>query len=118
MATKPTSTGAMRYRIELQSPTGAKDGSGYGQMVDTWTTSATVWAAKDHPLAGNREQVFGDMETAVTRTHWIIHYRDGITTRWRVKEGSDDAPTYYDIMTVHEIGYREKLLLISEKRSP
>lgn len=108
----------MRYRIQIQAPTGAKDAAGYGQLVDTWETVATVWAAKENPLTGNREAVFGDMETAVTRTHWTIWYRDGITTRHRIQEGTDASPTYYDIMTVHDIGYREKLLLITEKRTP
>lgn len=115
---KPTYIGQMRYRIQIQTPTGAKDAAGYGQLVDTWSTLATVWAAKENPLTGNSEKVFGDTETAVTRTNWVIHYRDGITTRHRIQEGTDAAPIYYDIMTVHEIGYRDKLLLISEKRTP
>lgn len=117
MATKPTTIGAMRYRIQIQAPTSAKDASGYGQPVDTWTTVATVWAAKENPLSGSAEKVFGDMETSVTRTNWIIWYRDGITARHRIQEGSDSAPTYYDIMNIHEIGYRDKLLLITEKRT-
>jgi head-tail adaptor len=117
MATKPTSIGAMRYRIQIQSPSAAKDDEGYGQLVDTYTTIATVWAAKENPLAGNTEKVFGDMETSVTRAHWIIHFRDGLSTRHRIQEGPDAAPTYYDIMNIREIGYREKLLLITEKRT-
>lgn len=115
---KPTYIGQMRYRIEIQTPTGAKDAAGYGQLVDTWETLCTVWAAMENPLAGNKEAVFGDLETAVTRTHWVIHYRDGLTTRHRVKEGPDADPTYYDIMAIHPMGYREKLLLITEKRIP
>ena len=113
MATKSTPAGLMRYRIEIQTPTGAKDAAGYGQLVETWETLACVWAAKTNPMAGNKEAVFGDIETAVTRTHFTIHYRDGLTERHRIKEGTS---TYYDIMNIHEIGYRDKLLLITEKR--
>lgn len=115
---KPTNIGLMRYRIQIQTPTGAKDAAGYGQLVDTWETIATVWAAKENPMSGNTEKVFGDIETSVTRTNWIIYYRDGITNRHRIQEGTDASPTYYDIMNVHDIGYRDKLLLITEKRTP
>lgn len=118
MPKAPAYIGEMRWRIELQTPTGAKDAAGFGQMVDTWETLITVWAKKEQPLTGNREAVFGDMETAVTRVNWYIHFRDGLTTRHRIKEGPETNPTYYDIMTIQEIGYRDKLLLITEKRTP
>ncbi|MCB0575609.1 MAG: phage head closure protein [Saprospiraceae bacterium] len=107
---KKTTSGDMRWRIEIQQPSSTQDA--YGQAVDAWATVACVWAKKENPLAGNTEKVFGDVETSVTRTHWIIHHRDGLQPTWRVKEGS----TCYDIMNIHEQGYRETLLLITEKR--
>lgn len=115
---KSVTTGEMRWRIQLQVKTGStKDAAGYGQMVDVYETTATIWAKKENPLTGNTEKVFGDLETSVTRTNWIIHYRDGIGPHThRLQEGTDDNPTYYDIMNTHEIGYRDKLLLITEKR--
>jgi len=114
---KAPSAGEMRYRIEIQEATGAKDGAGYGQMVDTWTTVATVWAAMTNPSAGNREQVYGDVETSVTRVHWTIWHRDDLSTnRHRVRTTLGDTETLYDIMNIQHIGYRDKMVLITEKR--
>lgn len=101
----------MRWRIELQKPSSEKDA--YGQPVDTWDTIACVWAKKENPLAGNTEKVVGDLETSVTRALWYIYWRDDLNERARIKDGN----MLYDIMNIHEVGYRDKLLLITEKRT-
>lgn len=102
--------GQLDRRIEIQQATTTTDA--YGQSIDTWTTLACCWAKVENPLAGNREKVFGDVETSVTRAMITIRYRDGITERHSVLYNGD----YYDIMNIHQIGRRAYLLLICEKR--
>ncbi len=102
--------GQLDRRIEIQQATTTSDA--YGQSIDTWTTLACCWAKVENPLAGNSEKVFGDVETAVTRTHFTIHHRDGLTERHSILYNSE----YYDIMNIHTIGRRAYMLLICEKR--
>jgi len=108
---KQLDTGALSERIEIQEPTEARND--YGEELITWAQVACVWANVAYTNAGNREAVFGDQETAVTRTVFTIWHRDGLTEKHRVVYASQN----YDIMTIQAAGgHRNRLQLICEKR--
>lgn len=45
--------GRLRKRVTIETKTTAQDG--YGEMVETWAASATVWGELTPLLAGTRE---------------------------------------------------------------
>ena len=74
----------MKHRVALQSVAQASDGQ--GGFTDTWTTSATVWAAIE-PLNGFEK--LQAMQLASPVTHKVtIRYRAGVTTKDRLLYGS------------------------------
>jgi SPP1 family predicted phage head-tail adaptor len=76
--------GDLRRRIEIQTNTPVANG--IGELVDTWTTQATVWAEIE-PLTGSRyfqaKQANADV-TGIIR----IRYRDGMLPTMRLLYGT------------------------------
>ena len=71
--------GRMDKEIVLQRKTVQRDG--YGEAVETWTATATVWAQVTE--TGAREFVAGAELTEERRT-FLIRQRDDITAQDRV----------------------------------
>lgn len=73
--------GAMRHRLELQSPN--REDDGYGGVSDGWTTKATVWGQ----IVPKRS--VDDFENDIIKseiTHDItIRYDTTVHHSWRVK---------------------------------
>lgn len=74
--------GQMQHRVAIRSKTrGASDGAG-GNLSETWSTFATVWAKLDPTTA--REIVAAD-QVVHRLTHIVtIRARDGVTASMRV----------------------------------
>lgn len=92
MVTTPNLAKRLRERITIQQP--ARVADAHGQMVETWTTFATVWAAIE-PLQG-REFFSAQQENAETKTRIRIRYREGVMPDMRVVYDS----RYYNIRSV------------------
>ena len=72
--------GALRHRVVIQSVGSTYDD--YGDLSDSWTTAASVWASID-PVSGQEKDIAGELSGVVT--HKIkIRYRSGITTQNRI----------------------------------
>lgn len=102
--------GDLRHRVTIQAPAEGRDSM--GAVTSTWGDVATVWAAVE-PLSGREYLAAGQMQHQVT-TRIRMRYRDGITTKMRVKHGE----SYYDIQGVINIdGRNRELHLMCVERS-
>lgn len=82
----------------------------FGQEVDSYTDAATVWAEKKDLSA--MESVEVDQLTATVRTEFRIRYRTDVRATWRIRYDGE----VYAIRGILEIGRREGLVLITEKK--
>ncbi len=74
-------SGEMRHRVVFQTNTPTQNAS--GELVDSWATTATVWAAVE-PLAGmERYSNTVDQRVAEATLRIRIRYRSDITERMR-----------------------------------
>ena len=91
--------GRLRHQVTIQGLTTAPDA--YGDIVETWTDTATVWA-EVVPLSGKEyyaaRQVSAEVDVRVT-----IRYRTGIKPAMRVKYGT----SLLDIQSVIDVGGRK-----------
>ena len=72
--------GALRKRVSVQSVGSVLDN--YGDLSDSWTTDAVVWASI-HPLTGLERETARELAGIVT--HKVkIRYREGLTASNRV----------------------------------
>lgn len=103
--------GRMDRKVDLLRPTTSTDS--FGQVSETFTTEAAVWAQKKDVTA--REAVEADQVVAQIRTEWTIRWRSDITPQWRIRYGSE----IYTIDGILEIGRREGMKILStNKDSP
>lgn len=72
--------GKMRERIQLQSVTLSRDGS--GGATETWTTYATVWA-EVRPMSG-RERQNAERIEGMADYVFVIRKRDDVTEKHRI----------------------------------
>lgn len=72
--------GRLRQRLQLQSAVEARNG--FGEVVRTWSTVATVWGSAE-PLQG-REYQLAKQTQAETTMRFRIRYRADVLTSWRV----------------------------------
>jgi len=72
--------GPLRHRINLQQAVEASNG--FGDVIRTWSTVATVWASIN-PLSG-REYLAARQAQAETTTRIQIRFRSDIDETWRV----------------------------------
>ena len=76
--------GALRHRISIQSVGTTYDA--YGDLSDSWSTAATVWASVS-PISGDQREIAS--ENTGVATHSVkIRYRSGITAHNRILFGS------------------------------
>jgi SPP1 family predicted phage head-tail adaptor len=76
--------GRLRHRVSIQSVGTSYDG--YGDLSDSWTTDATVWASVS-PTSGDEKDIAS--ENTGIDTHTVkIRYRAGITSQNRILFGS------------------------------
>ena len=100
--------GWLRHRLVIQSKSYTPNA--YGEPVETWTTTATVWGSVE-PLRGT-DYLTGRTIAEVVTTKIRIRYRSGIAPEMRV---TWDGHTY-DIESVVEVKTqkRELELMCSE----
>lgn len=92
--------GRLRHRVSIQQRVEARNG--YGELISTWSTLATVWGSVE-PIRGREffeaEQVQSEISTRVR-----IRYYDGITAQMRVLFGSRKL----QILAVIDVNERHK----------
>lgn len=71
--------GDLRHRIAIQTNTPSQDS--YGQPVESWATSATVWAAVD--MLGGRELFTAQQAESRATVRFTIRRRD-VTAQQRI----------------------------------
>lgn len=93
--------GKLDRRITIQSLTQTQ--GQFGELIDTWTDVATVWA--NVYFGGGREFEQARQINAEIEVQFQVRYRAGISTTMRISYGEKT----YDIVRVDEVGRRERL---------
>lgn len=99
-----------------------------GEPIETWTTIVARRAAGYRPLKGDErftgEQVVGSeqVEFLIRRSANVadLSQLDRVVYPALADESPEDVPdtrNIYDVLAVHEIGRREGLLIITQRRS-
>jgi len=101
-----TAIGSLDRRIIIEQPSTTTDE--FGQEIETWSTLATVWAAK--MIKPRLESMEDDQRVGGERATWQVRFTDTISRMMRVKVGSD----YYTIKAIEEIKRENRLNLITE----
>lgn len=102
--------GRLRHRVTIQSVTRTRDS--YGDPIETWATTHTVWANIE-PQTG-RERVAAAQIVAETDVMIRIRYVAGILPTMQVVEGSD----VYDILAVRNLYGRDRWLELFCRAQP
>ena len=112
MTWRPTRTGfrlgAMRERIDLQTPTSTLDDA--GQPIRSWATTYSQEPAQRVPLRG-KESLRGGQVQADVDEIFVIHYRDSITTQMRVVHNTRN----YGIVYAEPVEGGNRFLLLAVK---
>lgn len=105
--------GRLRQRITLQTNTPSQDS--YGQEIESWADTMTVWAFINPESA--REFLQQGIQAQQVRQTIEMRYQTGITPEMRVKFVDRDSNTrYFDIEQVLEPATaRERLTLICKE---
>ena len=98
--------GALDRRIVIQQNTATQDG--FGEMIASWSTLATVWAAKKKQT-GREFLADADQTVGERKTVWVIRWRTDVTNLMRVSYDGD----FYNINDVNEIGRKAGLELMT-----
>lgn len=102
--------GRLDREIEIQQASLSNPDDGWREQTETWTTSATVWATRKDKTTSEGDEVM--QRVALTVTEWTIRHTDDVSVQNRVKYGSE----IFYITGIREIGRREGLTLVTEKR--
>ena len=84
--------GELRHRVALQQAT--ESANAFGEVIRSWTTVATVWAAVEDWQG--REYLQARQMEAEVSTRIRMRERAGVAPGWRAVHGS----TVYDIKAV------------------
>ena len=105
--------GKMDRRVTLQALSVTKDSK--GGTVKTWSTLGVVWAGVRYPatMAMNEGEEAG-VETSIIPVEFTIRWRQDITINETIRVYYQSK--YYDVKRVNEIGRKEMLKLVTEKR--
>ncbi len=76
--------GRLRHRVTIETPGGTA--SAFGEVAQSWSTVATVWAAVEP--TSSRERVENEQTKTFTTHRVLVRYRDDVTTSERVTFGS------------------------------
>ena len=105
-------SGQLNNKITIQENTGTKDS--VGQIVESWTTLATVWARVR--AIGGGETITTKLELATTDYLINIRYRTDITTLHRIQL---ENGTILDVQRVADMdGRKRELELKCLERKP
>ena len=102
--------GRLDREIELQQASLSNPDDGWRERVPTWTTTATIWATRKDKTTTEGDENFQRVAKVVTE--WTIRHTDEVSEQNRVKYGGE----FYYITGIREIGRREGLVLVTEKR--
>ncbi len=100
--------GALDRRLVLQAPVETDDGA--GGVTRSFDSVATLWGGVT-PLTG-RTDIAADSRGASLRVRIVMRFRDGVTTRHRIVDGTH----VYTIVAVREITGRRFLEIDAEER--
>lgn len=111
----------MRWKISVERRTDTQDD--FGQPIPTWSRIGNLarWA-KVAPVSGG-ERYTSDQFIARQQTEFTVRYAADladVNPLDRVVYPVTDTPTdsqIYDIMAVHEVGYREALRIVTARRA-
>lgn len=118
--------GRLDRLITIQRKSSASSDS--GDAVETWTTLIERRAAGYRPLKGE-ERFTGEQVIGTEQIEFRIRYssnvaalsqQDRIVYPALADESPEDEPdtkNIYDVLAVHEIGRREGLLIITQRRA-
>jgi len=103
--------GLLRHKVTIQSRVESQGST--GEVTWTWEDVATVHAAVE-PLTG-REAIAAQQVQSEATVKVRIRYREGITTKMRVKHGS----RYYGIEAVLQMygEFKEVQLMCKEREA-
>lgn len=105
--------GKLDRNIDLQTQTTTRDD--FGQVVETWTTLASVWGGKADVLSS--EVTSAGQVVEILRTVWTVRFRNDISTKHRIRyRESGGGLTYFYITGLQEIGRRVGLKITTERR--
>lgn len=88
--------GAMRDRIDIQTPTMTVDAA--GQSIPAWTDTIEREPCVFDSASGGETLRGKQVDTSITAV-FTIHYRSGLTTQQRVKYNNE----YYGIVYVRPV---------------
>jgi SPP1 family predicted phage head-tail adaptor len=78
--------GALRHLIAIETPTRVYDNE--GGYTEAWAELGTEWAAIEPATPARLERMVASTVQAVASHIVTMHYRDGVTTKARVKFGT------------------------------
>lgn len=102
-------SGSLRERITIQSVTLVKNA--YHEQQETWADDCTVKASVRPDPAF--EGVTSDRLETEQRLVITMRYRQGVTVKNRLKHVQDGATRYYDVISVNNRGFRNRVLDIA-----
>ena len=114
------STGTLDRRVYLERNTPAPDNS--GDPIPVWSRIGHARWARRSPVAGD-ERFTADQFIAREQVQWTVRWAEEIADLSpgdRVVYPTTATPTdseIYDIMAVHEMGWRVALNIITARRS-
>ena len=100
--------GQLRARVQIQQQSATQDA--VGQLVNTWTTVATVWADIRHRRG--LEVIKSDMQMSMLRASIRIRYRSDVTASMRVVHSTG---TYQILAVSPDSNSKDYLELICEQ---
>jgi SPP1 family predicted phage head-tail adaptor len=72
--------GRLRHRVDIETVGTTYDD--YGDLSDSWTTLASVWASIS-PISGREETIASELTGVVTHSI-LVRYRSGISEQNRI----------------------------------
>lgn len=105
--------GALDRRISILRATTVQD-PGTGEEVETWSTLATVWAAKKDVSDGERMKA-AEVSAEIS-TRFTIRWSSAVSSVNPKDRVQHDGRTY-DIFSVKELGRREGLEITGTARA-
>lgn len=102
--------GRLDREIELQQASLSNPEGGWRDQSETWSTTATIWATRKDKSSAEGEENLQRVERLVTE--WTIRFIEDVSVQNRIKYGSE----IFYIIGIREVGRREGLTLVTEKR--
>ncbi len=106
--------GALDRYITIEYPSRSQS-STTGEITDTWTTLASVYATVTYPTSATTRTEGNEQgrETTTTPVEFIIWHRTDLNESMRIVYDSE----YYNIMRINKVGQRNEMLkLVTEKK--